>query len=226
VLISATEPAALRAIGQVNEYAEQHGCDIFFVARGKKIGIQRKEIKDLFGSIEYGRLQNQMDKMTNLDDAYLIVEGEPRFSTDGKVMGKRYGQPWNRDRYVGVLIGVQHRGLHVLHTKDLAGTIHLVQYLEKWHLKEEHSMLRGAARQGPTTLFGSSPTQREFAVHFLTGIPGVGSKMAGAIFDMYGLPLQLTVTVDDLVKVPGIGKAKAARIMRAFQERKASEFVT
>lgn len=225
MIISPTEPPALRAIGTVSMMPEDHGCDIAFVARGKLIGIQRKEIKDLFSSVESGRLQGQMDKMGNLDDAYLIVEGEPRFSTDGKVLGKRYGRPWTRDGYTGVLVGAQHRGLHVLHTRDLKGTIHLCQYLEKWHMKESHSMLGGAARTGPTTLFGSVPTQREFAVHMLQGIPGVGPKMAGAIFDMYGLPLTLTVTEADLMKVDGIGKSKAAKIVRALADRKATEFV-
>ena len=225
MIISPTEPPALRAIGTVSMMPEDHGCDIAFVARGKLVGIQRKEIKDLFSSVEAGRLQGQMDKMGNLDEAYLIVEGEPRFSTDGKVLGKRYGRPWTRDSYTGVLVGVQHRGLHVLHTKDLAATVHLCQYLEGWHQKESHSMLGGAARQGPTTLFGSNPTQKEFAVHMLQGIPGVGPKMAGAIFDAYGLCLELTVTEADLMKVDGIGKAKAGKIARAFSERKPTEFV-
>lgn len=225
MIISPTEPAALRDIGTVSMMPEDHGCDIAFVARGKLIGIQRKEIKDLFSSVESGRLQGQMDKMGNLDDAYLIVEGEPRFSTDGKVLGKRYGRPWTRDSYTGVLVGVQHRGLHVLHTRDLKATIHLCQYLEQWHMKESHSMLGGAARQGPTTLFGSTPTQKEFAVHMLQGIPGVGPKMAAAVFDMYGLPIRWTVTVEDLLKVEGIGKVKAGKIFRALEDRKATEFV-
>lgn len=227
MIIAPTEPPTLRAIGTVGMFPEQHGCDISFVARAKMIGIQRKEIRDLFASVEEGRLQRQMDMMTNLDEAYLIVEGEPRWSTDGKLLGKRYGsRTWTEDAYTGVLLGVQHRGLHVLHTKDLPGTIRRVQYLEAWHLKESHSMLGPAVRSGPTTLFGSTPTHREFAVHVLQSLPGVGIKMAQAIFDRYGLPIALTITAEDLMKVDGIGKAKAGKIVRALEDKAASEKIT
>lgn len=225
MLISVTEPPALRAIGQTSEYPEAHGCDIAFVALGKWIGIQRKEIMDLFQSVEGNRLQGQMDKMTNLDVAYLIVEGKPSFSNDGKLLGKRHGQPWTETRYLSVLISCQHRGLKVLHTDDLAHTIRMCLVLEAWHNKEDHSLLGPAARSGPTTLFGSTPTQREFGIHVLQSIPGVGVKMAGAIFDLYGLPVTWTVTEKDLMKVPGIGKAKAGKIVRAFADRKPTELV-
>lgn len=227
MIISPTEPPELKRLlgGDVNMTPERYGCDIFIVARGQLIGIQRKEIKDLFASVEGGRLKTQMDMMGPLHAAYLIIEGSPRFTTNGKLMGRRYGREWTRDSYTSILISCQNRGVHVLHSADVAGTAHLCELIEAWHAKETHSLIDGA-RASATKLFGTSPTHREFGSHMLQGIPGVGPKVAGAIYAMFGLPLQLTVTEAQLQQVPGVGPKLAKKIWRAINgDMKPTEFV-
>lgn len=225
MIIAPTEPPALRAIGDVNMTPEKYGCDIFIIARGQLIGIQRKEISDLFASVEDGRLKVQMDMMGPLHASYVIIEGSPRFTTDGKLMGKRYGRQWTRDAYTSVLISIQNRGVKVLHSANLEDTIRLCKLVEQWHGKDTHSLIDGA-RAGASKLFGVAPTHKEFASHMLQGIPGVGPKVAGAIYTMFGLPLQLTLTEAELQQVPGVGPKLAKKIHRAINgDMKPTEFV-
>ena len=224
MLIAPTEPEALRKIGRVSMFPERHGCDVSFVGKdGKLVGVQRKELADLFSSVEDGRLGQQVNMMGGLDAAYIIIEGVPRFTFDGDLVGKQYGQRWTRNSYEAVLWSVAARGVRVNHTRDLADTIRMLKHLEEWHLKAKHSSLD--RRPGPKTMWGSAPTLREFGVHMLQSVPGLGPELAGRIFDRFGLPLELTVTVKELCEVEGVGKKTAEKIVRAFTITNPTEFV-
>lgn len=224
MIISPTEPPELRAIGRVGFYPERHGCDIYFVANGHHVGIQRKEIGDFFGSMEGKKLlPKQLNMMMNLDVKYLIIEGEPKWTMDGHLIGKSFGQRWTRDSYRGVLLSIAAKGVIILHSKSLADTIEYVRYLESYHKKDKHHSLDG--RDSPFVMFGSTPTQREFAVYVLQSLPGVGPELADRIFNMYGLPLQLTVGVEQLCEVEGVGKKKAEAIVRSLTPKKASALI-
>lgn len=222
--IDKAEPAALRALGTtVSGSTEKFGVDITFLANGRLIGIQRKELKDLFASVEDGRLGEQIAKMANLEVAYLLVEGVPKFTLDGDLVGKQYGQRWTRNGYEGVLWSVAARGVRVIHSRDLNDTIRMVQHLEEWERKAKHTSLD--RRPGPRTMFGSSPMLREFAVHLLQSVPGLGPEVAGRIFDAYGLPLSLTVTEKDLLTVKGVGPKLAGKIVKAFTATDPKDFI-
>lgn len=214
MLISSTEPPSLRALGRVSTFPEAHGVDIWFIANKCKVGIQRKEVKDLIASLEDGRLAKEIMQMTNLDYRILIVEGELRFTNDGVLLGRDYGTRWTHAQLMGALWSVQSKGLWVLWTKNLSDTIGYVKLLEKWFSKSRHDSLE--RRTGPTSIWGTTPTSEEYGSYVLQSLPGVGPEIARRIYKMYGLPFNWTITKEDLMKVEGIGKKKAEAMIRAI----------
>lgn len=70
-------------------------------------------------------------------------------------------------------------------------------------------------RPKPTTLWGSR-TDRDWAIHAIQSVDGVGPEVAGRIFDKFGLPFECKVTVEELMTVDGVGKGRAEKIVRAF----------
>jgi len=61
------------------------------------------------------------------------------------------------------------------------------------------------------------PGNAEYARHLLMGLPGVGVELADRILKEFGnIPWQWTCTMEDLMRVPGMGKVKAKKIMEVF----------
>src|SRR5690606_37254518 len=68
LLISPTEPPAVRALGTTSSTPELYGCDILIVANKTRTGVQRKKFpEDLVASLADGRLYSQLPKMAALD---------------------------------------------------------------------------------------------------------------------------------------------------------------
>lgn len=224
MLVSPTESATARLLGQSSWKPEDYGVDFFWIARKKSYGVQRKALKDLIASVDDGRLAKELLQMSSLDAAYLIVEtGErggagpremPNTTLAGLVGG--YGRPWTGSQYRGVLYGVMARGIQVLTTRDEAETLERVGELEKWSRKERHESAKGRG-SAPVDVFGKRGN-REYATWLLCGLPNVGTVTANAIYDHFGrLPLRWECTVEDLMQVPGVGKKSAQRIWEVFR---------
>lgn len=202
-------------LGTVGWYPESHGCDFTFVAKGKLYGVQRKEVADLLGSAESGLLYKQVSQMNNLDAAYLIVEGEFKFNLEGTLRDKQYGQGWTRESIWGLLASAAAKGLRVVTTKSMAETRDYLLYLQKWAVKDKHHSLE--RRTGPTSLWGTTPNDEEYACYVLQSLPGVGPELARRIYNHFGgIPWQWSVTVDDLQHIEGIGKKKAEAMFKAI----------
>src|SRR5262245_13690536 len=122
LLISPTEPAALREIGKVSTIPEKWGCDFLFPSGGCWYGIQRKEIKDLVASMQDGRLAKEIHQMLRCERGMLIVEGKVQFTLDGVLMGKDYGQTITKAAYQGILWSVQSKGISICTTDSLSDT--------------------------------------------------------------------------------------------------------
>lgn len=212
--VSSTEPPSLLTLGKVSTFPEQHGVDFYFVANKCKVGIQRKELKDLIASLEDGRLAKEIMQMTNLDYKILIVEGQPKFTAEGNLMGRDYGSTWTHAQLMGALWSVQLKGLWVQWTTHINNTRQAIELLELWFKKERHDSLE--RRPGPVSIWGSKPTDEEYGSYVLQSLPGVGPELAKRIFKRYGLPLEWTVTAEDLADIPGIGKAKATKMIKAI----------
>lgn len=175
------------------------------------VGVQRKEIHDLIASRGDGRLARELAQMKQLDVAILLVEGRLKWTSDGQ-LSTSYSK-WTRDQHLGLLFSIQSGGVWVNSSESLMESREYLSRLELWMLKEKHAGL--TTRPKPTTLWGTR-TDRDWAIHAIQSVDGVGPEMAGRIFEKFGLPFECKVTVEELMTVDGVGKKRAEKIVRAF----------
>lgn len=228
VLVAPTEPAALRAVGQVSMVPETMGCDVLVFAGGKKIGVQRKELGDLLASLDDGRLALQVAQMrtAGLDARVLVLEGEVRFTgaADGGgvlagTWGGRGGRTWTRQQIVSVMWSLAADGITVVGTRGLEDTIGWVLSTEKWWAKGAGDGHRGIRGRGAAPTVWGKARNSEWAAWVLQGFPGIGPELAKRIVEAYGLPLRWTVGVEELAKVKGISKQRAAKWIAALNTK-------
>jgi ERCC4-type nuclease len=215
--ISPTEPKELHKLGTVSWKPELHGVDIMFASKGRWIGIQRKEVKDFVASIENKLLNKQLSQMGNLDIPILLIEGQFKFTVEGVLAGKDYGRSWTDQSIWGLMLSIQAKGVQIVHTQNLAATARFIKYSQTYFAKSRHSSL--SSRDGVFSVWGTKPTDKEYGVYVLQSLPGVGPELAERIWDIYGLPMQLTIGMEELLKVDGIGKKKAENIVAALGKR-------
>jgi ERCC4-type nuclease len=223
IFVAPTEPPELRAIAdKVSILPENYGVDVFFFANSRKVGVQRKEYKDLIASTNDGRIVKEVLQMEALDYKILLVEGDMKWTDDGNLILPFATDTWNRNRWDGLLWSIQDRGVWVMYTDGLTGpfgTIGLIPRLESWFSKTSHSSL--ATRPGTAKpLWGGVASDRDYAVWFMQGVPGIGAELAGRIYDKLGLVFGLEVGIDELMTVEGIGKGKAEKICKMFTSDK------
>lgn len=222
MLVSPAEPAAVRALGRTSMVPERFGFDVMWWAAGARVGVQRKEVKDLRASVDDGRLAKELRQAecAAVSRKVLIVEGSVRFDDQGRMQG-RYTGRWTRAMWNGVLWGMWNAGWWVHPTANIRETCEALEMLEKWTQKERHGSLAARASKVPS-IWGTRPSDREYATWVLEGIDGVGAELAGRIYDTFGgLPVQWAEGVDEqwMEMVPGIGKIKARKIMRGLDRR-------
>lgn len=196
---------------------EKYGVDVLWRTREGWAGIQRKELGDLLASVRDGRLGRQLREMAQLKFAMVVVEGRPRFSMDGELIGsERHGQngrPWTRKQLKGVMWSIQNRGVWVDGTENLAETVDLVQMFADWTRKPTHTGLEG--RPGPVGDGWGKAGVRDWQHHILMGLPGVGGELATRILDDAGMVLGLVDGGrEKLLGIRGIGPKKVEEICR------------
>lgn len=214
MIVAPTEPTALRALGLCNLEPERRGCDILFHAAGAFHGIQRKELKDFIASVHDGRLSKEVAQMSaSLATRLLVIEGQPKWSLDGELLGQGFGKPWTLKAHNAYLWSVQARGVWVSTTLNVDGTVELCQRFEEWVRKGKHRSLD--VRPGPANSWGRV-TNRDYQRHLVMGIPGLGPELADRIIDTVGFPFGLVATREELLGVEGLGAKKVDAIERTF----------
>lgn len=215
ILISPTEPVALRELGRVSSNPEQYGADILIPADGYLIGVQRKVFPgDFLASLHDGRLSEHLLALTKCGLRILILEGRPAWSTSGYLVGYDYGQgrEFARSSLRGLLLSAQHLlGISHHWTDGLPDTIEFIRHLEQWAEADEHPSLfkRPGLRLPELTRI----TARDRAIYLLQGFDGIGYTTARAIFDHFArLPLAWDVTAKELAEVPGVGKGRVQKL--------------
>ena len=215
MLCSPTEPKKLRAIGKTSSIPENHGADFLIVAGKYRIGVQRKQFPgDLLASLNDGRLYTQIPYLQELDYALLVIEGHGRWTEDGELMEDRYHR-FTMQQMHGLMFTVMFEyGIPTMWVRNMDETGRVLRTLDAWAQKEKHSSLK--SRPGPTK--GSwGTTDRHMAQHLLQGFQGVGPELAGRIVNKFdGVPLEWTVTMDEMMTVDGLGKVKAEKMMHAL----------
>ena len=222
MFISPTEPPLLHTIGVVSPIPEEYGVDILWQSKLGSIGIQRKQFpSDFLISIQDGRLSKEYQQMKALDIPILLLEGHPRWTTEGELYGDTHrGQrtyQWTRHQHRNYLASVQLRGIQVHTSESITDTIDYINGLRLWSNKGDHSSLdRRPAAQG-SQLWGNI-TNGDYVRYLYQSLPGVGPRAAGAIYTKLGMIFQLKVSEEDLQTVPGIGKGRAKKIMEVFRD--------
>lgn len=218
MLISPAEPELLKLLGTVSSLPEQLGCDFLLDGRrGAVAGVQRKTISDLVASVNDGRFQKELLQMGKLNWAAFLIEGREEWTSDGVLVlaGRRReggGRGFTLARYQSILLGIQSRGIRVLHSLDLADTTRRLQVLDRWWTNE-HSGRDLEARPKVRGEWGDRMTDAE---GLLAQIDGVGYKRAKAIVKHFNgeVPLKITCAFEELLRVEGIGRVTAEKIWR------------
>lgn len=224
ILVAPTEPLVLRELGRVDMLPERMGCDVLVFAGGKKIGVQRKEVRDLVASLDDGRLAMQLSQMTTsvLDARVVVVEGEMRYAGDGLdagLMGQwngRGGRVHTAAQMLSVEWAVRAAGVDWARTNSLEDTVRWIAHAEQWWKKEKH---HGVSRRPAAPTSWGKARNYEWAAWVLQGFEGIGSELAKRIVAMYGLPLRWTITPEELAKVQGISLERARKWISALEDK-------
>lgn len=214
VLVSPAEPASvkLKIGGTVSSKPEDFGVDFMWASHGKWFGVQRKRFPDDFmASLHDGRLQKELGQMQGLEMAFLILEGFGTWTVDGKVMDDYIDL--NLTTLFSMMASVSVSfGVPVYRVRDESELVGAVKALHRWTSTGKHLDGRsGLSRRPSVSGKWGTADSKEWAIHFLQGLKGVGPVQAEAIYEYFGgIPMRWTVGgPDDFMKVDGIGKVRA-----------------
>lgn len=219
MFIGPTEPAAFKHLGTSSLVTEDYGVDFLWQSELGLVGIQRKQFpSDFLASVHDGRLNREYSMMKELGLAVLMLEGQPRFTTEGMLIRERSDKRngWTKSQHRNYLHSVQLQGIQIVQTDSIGDSINYLLDLQVWTNKIDHDSLN--TRPGPTGSGWARVTNVDYQIHMLTGLPGIGPKLAKAILAKTGMPFMMTTTLDELMEVPGLGKKKAESILRVFRQ--------
>lgn len=210
MLISPAEPELFHRIGKVSSQPEKYGADFLMLSPlFGRVGVQRKEIKDLIASLSDGRLEREVWQQKRLDQAIWLIEGRLDWTTDGQLLSSSRSK-YTKSMHTGLLLSLCSNGYWTLNTSSVPDSIELLSALNRWLIKPSHtSLLR---RPSLRTSYGTKAARKDRQIHVMQGFDRIGYENARSIVEYYqGLPFDLGAGVD-LTDVPGIGKAKAEQI--------------
>jgi ERCC4-type nuclease len=128
-------PLRARALAAVKGSVQQRlpAADyLLFDQDGHTIGIERKEIKDLIGSIAQRKVKRQLESLAQFDRGILLIEGRWNVKDDGSlwVHGNRSG--WRPQAVQAILLALQEQtGVKVLHTTNYEETLLTLRMLDR-----------------------------------------------------------------------------------------------
>lgn len=231
---------SIRAIGGEAELAGQLDADFQFVGNGPQgpllIGIERKTITDLIGSMRSGRLSGRQigTMQQTYDICYLIIEGYWRRGRNGGMVEVRYGD-WKTVRgqvryseVVRFLASLREiGGVHVWRTADEEETSAYLVEEHAWWQKQwsEHKVARTIytapverkQKSHKPSLFRSEASLLE---KWIVQLPGVQDR-AIDLAKHFSSPRDLAdADVDRWLQIKGlrVGRKTAEKIVEAIND--------
>ena len=206
LIISPTEPLALRVLGITDLLPEEYGADYLFSARSGLVVVQRKSFTDLIASLRDGRLARELPAMRQADHPILLVEGRPLWTDQGMLIS--VDRPYHRTEWYGFCLSVQHEyNISMVLTDDINDTAAWMRHAPTWFDKPEHLSL--LARPKPVDNLGNMAA-RDFGINLLQSFPGFGPKVASNVYDHFGrVPIRSDTTAKELQQISGVGKVRA-----------------
>lgn len=213
IFVSPAEPAEFKTLGMVSPLTETYGSDFLITGFGFLVAVQRKQFPgDFVSSMHDGRFATLLPKMLQADMRVLILEGRPKWSGNGALVGYDYGgaKEFTRTALRSIRHSLQHLwGVSIEWCDDKIDTADCIKDLDRWANKEKHDGLGSRPGLPGQHLFNRKPKPRDLAVYFLAGLPGIGPELAGRIYDHFGrVPMEFDVTRAELEAIHGIGKVK------------------
>jgi len=195
------------------------------------IGVERKTISDLVGSIQSGRLSgHQLPGMVKeYDFSYLLVEGKwsvdrvtgnirlprPKGEKSWKERGMSLNAVWNYLHSVGALCGI-----HVIQTQGRDETVQRLIALSNWWAKEwdDHKSMDALGAVKKVAIVDTYGQKLSLASMMAAQLPGVGATKARSVADKFlTVNAMASASVESWMEIDGIGKMMAARIYNAFR---------
>lgn len=197
---------------------ERYGVDFGWMCEHEDDwrGVQRKEMSDFLASLDDGRLAKEIAQMNaHIIMPTLVLEGRIQVA-NGQVITPRFNDNIEYGSFMRRLLTLANRGVQVFFTNEPSQTAEFIWSYYVWSQRENHDA--ASTRPKPSNDWGKL-TNRDFQVHLLQGLDGVGVKTAKAIIETLGrCPLKVDATVEELMQVPGVGRATARKIVYSINE--------
>ena len=168
------------------------------------IGFERKTVEDLAASIEDGRLDAQVRKLSDaFETAYILLDGD-LIETE-----QLYGSSMRPSSLRGAIASVTARDNGIEAVIPCSSTELLVDEAVRLARKHTEDPSRSFVPD-PDPAVADAPTP----VKMYAALPGVGPELAERLADEFPVPAALVEAgADDLQQVEGIGERRAAEIV-------------
>lgn len=197
-------PQKLTELGVEIEYATLPIGDYLI---NNTICVERKEINDYVGSLTSGHLHTQLYQMsTNFDCSYLIVEG----IISEVLMYRKI----KRSAYISSLVGASLKRspdgrqgvVQLINLETPFDTVLFLKSLEEKSINNEPRLPKLSRVNWGT---------KDRILYLISSITGIGEKKAMNILNYFGTVKNfVNASVDDLMKVEGIGQKIAENIFK------------
>lgn len=213
-LVAPTERPPISSLGTTSSLPERLGSDVVWQGKDGLAGAQRKATMDLIASVRDGRLGQELQQQQKLAYRFVVIEGTPAWTSDGKLAAEHTN--WSIRQQLGVELSIQSQGSFVIRSRTALETVTTCEFLYEWTQKESHtsSLL---ARPGPSRNGWGQVTDRAYCIHVMTGFVGIGVKLAEQLYEKYGrVPCRHDLSMDALTSIEGVGPKKAASILKVM----------